>query len=118
MPAYLDKLCRKVESAIKKGNNIIILSDRKMNMNRVAIPALLATSAVHHYLIKKGLRTKTGLVIETGEVCQLHHFAVLAGYGAEAINPYLAFETLYDIANQISLRDSRKKIENLSLIHI
>ena len=112
MPAYLDKLCRKVESAIKKGNNIIILSDRKMNMNRVAIPALLATSAVHHYLIKKGLRTKTGLVIETGEVCQLHHFAVLAGYGAEAINPYLAFETLYDIANQISLRDSRKKIEN------
>ena len=81
-------------------------------MGRVAIPALLATSAVHHHLIKNGLRTKTGLVVETGEVCQLHHFAVLAGYGAEAINPYLAFETLNSLASQMSLKISQKKIES------
>jgi len=111
MGIYLEKLCKKVELAIRGGYNIIILSDRKMNMGRVAIPALLATSAVHHHLIKKGLRTKTGLVVETGEVCQLHHFAVLAGYGAEAINPYLAFETLNSLADQMSLNISQKKIE-------
>ena len=112
MSAYLEKLCKKVELAIRGGCNIIVLSDRKMNMGRVAIPALLATSAVHHHLIKNGLRTKTGLVVETGEVCQLHHFAVLAGYGAEAINPYLAFETLNSLASQMSLKISQKKIES------
>src|SRR5690606_41561095 len=63
---------------------------RKVSAERMAIPALLATSAVHHHLIAKGLRTSVGLVVETGEAREVHHFACLAGYGAEAINPYLA----------------------------
>src|SRR5690606_15189301 len=69
-------------------------SDRLVAANRIAIPALLATAAVHNHLIRKGLRTSTGLVVETGEAREIHHFAMLAGYGAEAINPYLAFEAL------------------------
>ena len=74
-----------------------ILSDRKFSGQRVAIPALLATAAVHHHLIRRGLRTSVGLVIESAEPREVHHFAVLAGYGAEAINPYLAFETLAEM---------------------
>ncbi|MBR7513732.1 hypothetical protein KC219_26575, partial [Mycobacterium tuberculosis] len=72
----------------------IILSDRSVGRERIAIPALLATAAVHHHLIRKGLRTRAGLVVETGEAREVHHFSLLAGYGAEAVNPYLAFDTL------------------------
>ncbi|MBA5791024.1 hypothetical protein H3280_28995, partial [Escherichia coli] len=70
----------------------IILSDRMVGPDRIPIPSLLAVAAVHHHLIRKGLRTAAGLVIETGEAREIHHFCCLAGYGAEAINPYLAFE--------------------------
>ncbi|MEN6542724.1 glutamate synthase large subunit [Parvibaculum sp.] len=94
MEVMLDRLCERAEEAVTKGFNIIILSDRAVSAERMAIPALLATSAVHHHLIRKGLRTSVGLVVETGEAREVHHFACLAGYGAEAINPYLAFETL------------------------
>ena len=94
MKAALDQLFSDAELAVHSGDNIIILSDRAMNRDRVAIPALLATAGVHHHLIRKGLRTKVGLVVETGEAREVHHFCALAGYGAEAINPYLAFETL------------------------
>ncbi len=94
MAEALEALCARAELAVNEGFNIIILSDRMISADRVAIPAVLATAAVHHHLIRKGLRTATGLVIETGEPHETHHFAVLAGYGAEAINPYLAFETL------------------------
>ena len=87
-------LCDRAEAAVHGGYNIIVLSDRMMGPDRIPIPALLATAAVHHHLIRKGLRTSVGLVIETGEAREVHHFACLAGYGAEAINPYLAFETL------------------------
>ena len=69
--------------------------------DRIPIPALLATAAVHHHLIRKGLRTSVGLVVETGEAREIHHFACLAGYGAEAINPYLAFETLTAMAKDL-----------------
>ena len=79
---------------MREGINIIILSDRKVSAERVPIPALLACAAVHHHLIREGLRTSVGLVVESGEPREVHHFACLAGYGAEAINPYLAFETL------------------------
>ena len=82
------------EKAVRAGINIIILSDRKVSAERVPIPALLACAAVHHHLIREGLRTSVGLVVESGEPREVHHFACLAGYGAEAINPYLAFETL------------------------
>ena len=94
MECALDELCQRAEKAVLDGDNIIILSDRLISRTRIAIPALLATAAVHHHLIRKGLRTSVGLVVETGEAREVHHFCVLAGYGAEAINPYLAFETL------------------------
>jgi glutamate synthase (NADPH/NADH) large chain len=90
----LDRLCERAEQAVTGGYNIIILSDRMVGPDRIPIPALLATAAVHHHLIRKGLRTSVGLVVETGDAREVHHFACLAGYGAEAINPYLAFETL------------------------
>jgi glutamate synthase (NADPH/NADH) large chain len=90
----LDRLCERAEKAVADGFNIIILSDRLVGADRIPIPSLLATSAVHHHLIRKGLRTSVGLVVETGEAREVHQFCTLAGYGAEAINPYLAFETL------------------------
>jgi len=94
MEAALNAICEAAEVAVRGEYNIIILSDRLISADRIAIPALLATAAVHHHLIRKGLRTSSGLVVETGEAREMHHFAMLAGYGAEAINPYLAFETL------------------------
>src|SRR5918994_2038719 len=93
----LDRLCDRAEAAVHGGYNIIILSDRLVGPDRIPIPALLATAAVHSYLIRKGLRTSVGLVVESGEPREVHHFACLAGYGAEAINPYLAFETMLDM---------------------
>jgi len=94
MEKAVASLCDAAEQAVREGYNILILSDREVAADRLPIPALLATSAVHHHLVREGLRTSTGLVIETGAAREVHHFAVLAGYGAEAINPYLAFETL------------------------
>ncbi len=95
----VDRLCQHAEAAVDDGFNIIILSDRGVSRERAPIPALLATAAVHHHLIRKGLRTSVGLVVETGEAREVHHFACLAGYGAEAINPYLAFETLTQLTD-------------------
>src|SRR6187200_2774800 len=90
----LDELCARAEAAVREGVNIIILSDRMAGSDRIPIPSLLACAAVHHHLIRTGLRTSVGLVVESGEPREVHHFACLAGYGAEAINPYLAFETI------------------------
>ncbi len=97
MAPALDRLCREATEAVEAGHNILILSDRATSVERVPIPALLATSAVHHHLIRRGLRTLTGIVVETGEAREVHHFCALAGYGAEAINPYLAFATIEQI---------------------
>jgi len=101
MGKALDKLCKHAEQAVRAGENIIILSDRATGPDRVPIPSLLATSAVHHHLIRCGLRTSVGLVVETGEAHEVHQFATLAGYGAEAINPYLAFETIEAIVPEL-----------------
>ncbi len=87
-------MCWAATEAVLQDHNILILSDRAQSETRVPMPALLATAAVHHHLVRQGLRMQTGLVVETGEAREVHHFCVLAGYGAEAINPYLAFETL------------------------
>ena len=106
MKPALGEICRRAEALVRKGNNILILSDRWVDIDNVAIPALLATSAVHHHLIKKGLRTQTGLVVETGSAIEIHHFATLAGYGAEAINPYLALDTI-----QFELRTLKDDID-------
>ena len=97
MRAALEALRSRAEDAIAAGDNILVLSDRAISAARIAIPAVLALGAVHHHLIRKGLRTLVGLVVETGEAREIHHFCVLGGYGAEAINPYLAFETLADM---------------------
>jgi glutamate synthase (NADPH/NADH) large chain len=105
----LDRLCEKTTSKVKSGYNIIILSDRLTNANRVPIPALLATSAVHHHLIREGLRTSVGLVIETGEAREVHQFCTLAGFGAEAINPYLAFDTIEELRHSLNENISSKE---------
>ncbi len=94
MAGAVDRICRKAEEAVRAGYNIIVLSDRAIDADTIAVPSLLAVASVHHHLIRGGLRTESGLVIETGEARQLHDFCLLAGYGAEAINPYLAFDTL------------------------
>jgi glutamate synthase (NADPH/NADH) large chain len=99
----VERVCREVTDAVLEGYNILILSDREVSAERVPIPALLTTAAVHHHLIRQGLRTSTGIVVETGEAREVHHFCGLAGYGAEAINPYLAFETLEQIRVQNNL---------------
>ncbi|HTH08168.1 MAG TPA: glutamate synthase central domain-containing protein, partial [Acidovorax sp.] len=92
--AKLASLCAEAVDAIKGGANILIVSDRAVSATQVAIPALLASSAIHQHLVREGLRTTAGLVVETGSAREVHHFGVLAGYGAEAIHPYLAMETL------------------------
>ena len=92
--AKLASLCAEAVDAIRTGHNILIVTDRRLHREQVAIPALLALSAVHHHLVRAGLRTTAGLVVETGSAREVHHFAVLAGYGAEAVHPYLALETL------------------------
>ena len=97
----LDELCARAESAVREGINIIILSDRMAGSDRIPIPSLLACAAVHHHLIRTGLRTLVGLVVESGEPREVHHFACLAGYGAEAINPYLAFETIIAMKDRL-----------------
>ncbi len=110
MKEALAKLCERAESAVRGGYNIIVLSDRQAGPDRIPIPALLATAAVHHHLIRKGLRTAVGLVVETGEAREVHHFCCLAGYGAEAINPYLAFETLIAMRDQLPEKIDEKEI--------
>ncbi len=99
--ARLASLCAQAVDAVKSGHNILIISDRMMDAEQLAIPALLATSAIHQHLVSKGLRTSTGLVVETGSARETHHFALLAGYGAEAIHPNLAMDTLVEIADKL-----------------
>jgi len=99
--ARLASLCAQAVDAVKSGHNILIISDRRMDGEHLAIPALLATSAIHQHLVSKGLRTSTGLVVETGSARETHHFALLAGYGAEAIHPNLAMDTLVAMAPQL-----------------
>ena len=110
MEAALASLAAAAEDAIHLGYNILIVSDRKVSADLLPIPALLATAAVHQHLVRKGLRTSTGLVVETGSAREVHHFALLAGYGAEAIHPYLALETLPSLVDA----DSRASDQELA----
>ncbi|HKY91323.1 MAG TPA: glutamate synthase central domain-containing protein, partial [Nevskiaceae bacterium] len=100
--ARLAMLCATAVDALKSGHNILILSDRRTDAEHVAIPALLATSAIHLHLVQRGLRTNTGLVVETGSAREVHHFALLGCYGAEAIHPYLVIETLADLSKGLT----------------
>ena len=91
----LDRICQEAEQAIRDGYELIILSDRNIGISRIALPALLATGAVHQHLVRQFKRTQIGIVVETGEAREVHHHCLLIGYGADAINPYLAFESLW-----------------------
>src|SRR6266403_1793904 len=110
MVKAIDALSAQAEQAVRDGINIIILSDRKAGTDRVPMPSLLGCAAVHHHLIREGLRTSVGLVVESGEPREVHHFGCLAGYGAEAINPYLAFETLVAIKDELPQKLDEKEI--------
>jgi glutamate synthase (NADPH/NADH) large chain len=110
MEVAIDALCSEADVAVKDGINIIILSDRRAGADRIQIPSLLACAAVHHHLIREGLRTSVGIVVESGEPREVHHFACLAGYGAEAINPYLAFETLVAMKGELPQKLDDKEI--------
>jgi glutamate synthase (NADPH/NADH) large chain len=113
----LDQVCAKAEAAVKDGRNLLILSDRNLADSEAPIPSLLAVSAVNRYLIRRGLRTSTGLISETGEAREVMHMALLLGYGATAINPYLAFETVADLAIKKELSADigvAKALENYS----
>jgi glutamate synthase (ferredoxin) len=110
----LNDLFAKVSAAVASGHDFIILSDRGIDREHAPIPALLAVAGVHHHLIREGTRTQVGLVVESGEPREVHHFALLIGYGAGAINPYLAFETLDDMIDQGMLNglDYAKAVKN------
>ena len=113
--ARLASLCAEAVDAVRAGNNILVVTDRRVDADHVAIPALLATSALHQHLIQAGLRTSTGLVVETGSAREVHHFALLAGYGAEAVHPYLALATLREMfADKPNGVDAEKAIRNFT----
>lgn len=105
----MDAICQQADSAIKDGANILILSDRGVDADNAPIPALMAVSGLHHHLIREGSRTKVGLVLESGEPREVHHFCLLIGYGAGAINPYLAFESFDDMIAQGMLKNIKHK---------
>lgn len=100
----LKVMCEAADRVIAKGHNVIILSDRGIDQDNVAIPALLAVSTLHHHLIRQGTRTKVSILLESGEPREVHHYALLLGYGVSAVNPYLAFETLDDMIRQGLIR--------------
>jgi len=113
MEQAVERICHQATEAVRGGSNIIIVSDRELDEEHIAVPSLLATAAIHHHLIRDGLRTEVGLVVETGEARQLHDFCLLAGYGAEAINPYLAFDTIaalkYELGEKLVTEDEAQK---------
>ena len=110
----IDSVRTQVSTAIGEGANIIILSDRYADAENAPIPALLVTSAVHHHLVREKTRTRVGLVVETGEAREVHHFSLLLGFGAGAINPYLAFDTIRDLCREgvLSGLTERKAVKN------
>jgi len=114
LASALERICGEVEQAVLEGASVVVLSDRHANADEVPVPSLLAVSAVHHFLVDKKLRTKVGLVVETGEARTVHHMACLISYGAAAVNPYLAFDTIADQVRRGALGDmsARKALHN------
>ncbi len=99
LKAALDELCRQASQAVHEGQSLVILSDRGSNADYAPVPSLLGLGAVHHHLMRNGTRMRIGIIVETGEAREVHHFALLVGYGAGAVNPYLAFETIEDLVS-------------------
>src|SRR5262245_42365871 len=108
----MDSLCELAAKKIRNGATILILSDRGISKDQAPIPSLLATSGLHHYLVREGLRTRATLIVECGDAREVHHYCLLIGYGVSAINPYLAFETLDDMIrqNMLAAMDHRKAV--------
>jgi glutamate synthase (NADPH/NADH) large chain len=115
MLAALDRVCREAEDAIAQGYSLVVLSDRAIDQERVPLSTLLACGAVHHHLVKRALRTRIGLVLETGEAREVHHHCLLVGYGADAINPYLAFESLWQ-ARRDGLLEGDKLLDDEKVV--
>src|SRR5205807_5851926 len=111
METRLDALCEEAARYVDNGANILILSDRNLGPERVAMPSLLAVAAVHHHLVRRGTRLRTGLVCESGEPRDIHHMATLIGYGAAAINPYVMFESLDELADRALLPEDLTREE-------
>jgi glutamate synthase (NADPH) large chain len=111
LKAAIERIRIEATEHVLQDSNILILSDRAVSEDRIPVPALLALSAVHHKLVRQGLRMQTGLVVETGEAREVHHFCTLAGYGAEAVNPYLAFETLEELRVREGMKLSAKEVQ-------
>lgn len=112
LDSRLDLICREADKAIDEGFNIIVLSDRKTDVSNVPIPSLLACSAVHHHLIKVKKRTRAGIIVETGEAREVMHFALLIGYGADAVNPYIAFATINELVMSGKIKNSGSYAES------
>ena len=115
MMAALDRVCQEAEQAIDDGFSLIVLSDRAVSETRVPLSSLLACGAVHHHLVRKTKRTRIGIVLETGEAREVHHHCLLIGYGADAINPYLAFEALWQ-ARRDGLADSQEFVDDDKIV--
>ncbi len=114
MEDRLEEMCAEASELVKRGVNIIVLSDRNLGAERVPMPALLATSAVHHHLVREGTRLQIGLVVETGQAKEIHHVACLIGYGASAVNPYVMFESLYALHREGRLPEGMSPDEAVS----
>lgn len=100
LKAAIDRICQYAKDAVNDGYTLLLLSDRAIDNDHAAIPSVLATAAVHHYLIREGLRAKADLILEAGDIRETHHFATVLGYGAAAVNPYLAFESMYELRDE------------------
>ncbi len=116
MANALERIRRQASEAVQEGYNVIVLSDKPIDSDHAAIPSLLAVAAVHHHLIREGTRSQCGIIIETGEAREVHHFALLLGYGASAINPYLAFETIEDMRRRRMLKEGLTSEKAQSLL--
>ncbi len=116
LEAALDRVCEEAEKAVDDGVALVILSDRAMGRERVALPALLACGAVHHHLLNTIKRTRTALVLETGEAREVHHHCLLVGYGADAINPYLAYEALWNARREGRFREDLIEATDADLV--
>ena len=115
--AALDNICAGAEDLVRNGANILILSDRKTNSRLAPIPSLLAMGAIHHFLIRQGLRMQTSIIVEAGDVRETHHFATLIGYGADAVNPYITFSTIAEM-KRVQFFDESLTIEKLNKIYV
>lgn len=99
MEEAIDRLCAEAEAAVDKGYNYMVLSDRNVNAKHAPIPSLLALSAVHHHLVSRRKRSQIAIIVESGEICEVMHVALLMGYGASAVNPYMAFAILKNLVD-------------------